>query len=149
MIKRVPELDGIRGIAIAMVIIWHYFTCLESNIAAGSWLAYMPKLTTLCYSGVDLFFVLSGFLIGGLLIDNRESRNFLQVFYIRRAFRILPAYSLLMLSYFVLRATLQHDRFSWLFQGSMPDVSYLTFTQNVAMGISKSFGATSLASRGL
>jgi len=52
MIKRVVELDGIRGIAIAMVIVWHFFTCLESDIAAGSFLACIPKLTTLCYSDV-------------------------------------------------------------------------------------------------
>lgn len=58
MTKRVAELDGIRGVAIAMVIIWHYFTCLQPNMAVGSFFAYLPKLTALFYSGVDLFFVL-------------------------------------------------------------------------------------------
>ena len=44
--------------------------------------------------GVDLFFVLSGYLIGGILIDNRETRQFFTTFYWRRALRILPTFDL-------------------------------------------------------
>ena len=95
--NRIKELDGIRGLAILMVLILHYFYQLSlGSVDNGSLLVHLHNFTHWFWSGVDLFFVLSGFLIGGIIIDNRESTNFLQVFYIRRALRILPAYSLLL-----------------------------------------------------
>jgi len=63
---RVPELDGIRGIAIGMVLIAHFFLVVSRP---GSPLAYALVPLRLDWSGVDLFFVLSGFLIGGILLD--------------------------------------------------------------------------------
>src|SRR5260370_19588946 len=61
---RVPELDGIRGIAIGMVLIAHFFLVVSRP---GSPLAYALVPLRLDWSGVDLFFVLSGFFIGRLL----------------------------------------------------------------------------------
>src|SRR6267154_1957689 len=88
---RIPELDGIRGIAIGMVLIHHYFF---QPIAAppATLLSYVQAATRLAWSGVDLFFVLSGFLIGGILLDARTSSNYFPVFYTRRFFRIVPIY---------------------------------------------------------
>ena len=77
-----------------MVIIWHYFSGLIA--ASGTSLPViisLAKCTSWFWSGVDLFFVLSGFLIGGIIIDNRDSKNFLSVLYTRRALRIFPVYS--------------------------------------------------------
>jgi peptidoglycan/LPS O-acetylase OafA/YrhL len=59
-------------------------------------LAWLIKLGRLSWSGVDLFFVLSGFLIGGILLDAVDSPHYFKTFYIRRAYRILPLYSVLL-----------------------------------------------------
>ncbi len=91
---RIPELDGIRGIAIGMVLIAH---CFDIVSRPGSALAYALVPLRLDWTGVDLFFVLSGFLIGGILLDARESSNYFRVFYTRRFFRIVPIYAVLLL----------------------------------------------------
>lgn len=89
--QRIPELDGLRGFAILLVLFFH---CLSLPIAElrPNPLAYVKYATRLTWTGVDLFFVLSGFLIGGILVDARDSPRYFPVFYFRRACRILPAY---------------------------------------------------------
>src|ERR1700761_6273992 len=84
--KHIESLDGLRGIAILLVFFFHYLPRNSHNPL--SWLASVG------WSGVDLFFVLSGFLITGILYDTRESRNFFKVFYARRALRLIPLYAL-------------------------------------------------------
>ncbi|MCB1025377.1 MAG: acyltransferase, partial [Acidobacteria bacterium] len=81
--KRIPELDGIRGFAMIMVLISHFAewgTYAGSNIFIKTLLA----ISFAGFTGLDLFFVLSGFLICGILIDNREALNYYKVFYVRR-----------------------------------------------------------------
>jgi len=87
-----PELDSIRGMAILMVVLYHgLYVGLDLSrlgpvarvILGGFWLGRL---------GVSLFFVLSGFLITGLLIDSRAREKYYLGFYVRRALRILPAY---------------------------------------------------------
>jgi peptidoglycan/LPS O-acetylase OafA/YrhL len=90
--KRIPELDGVRGLAIAFVLIFHY---ADLNIPGNKALYYAFLPTHLMWSGVDLFFVLSGLLIGGILLDYRESRGYYSVFYARRIHRIFPLYYLM------------------------------------------------------
>lgn len=90
---RIPELDGLRGVAIALVLVYHYFAGLARVSAPeGSLLAYASVPPRLAWSGVDLFFVLSGFLIGGILLDVRESPRYFKTFYARRFYRIVPLY---------------------------------------------------------
>ena len=89
--KRIPELDGIRGVAIAMVLFFHFAGPLQAAPASG--LAYLQAAGRLAWSGVDLFFVLSGFLIGGILLDSRDAPDYFRRFYVRRFFRIAPIYS--------------------------------------------------------
>src|ERR1700690_1908815 len=90
---RIPELDGIRGIAIAMILAHHYFL-LPIAASPGTFWSYVQAAGRLAWSGVDLFFVLSGFLIGGILLDARNSNNYYQTFYRRRIYRIFPLYFL-------------------------------------------------------
>jgi peptidoglycan/LPS O-acetylase OafA/YrhL len=112
--KKIPELDGIRGLAIALVLIYHY--------------ANVTLITRLMWSGVDLFFVLSGLLIGGILLDNRESRNYYSTFYARRIHRIFPLYYLMIA---LLVAGVLAFPHSPLFVGRMPLWAYPLFAQNL------------------
>ena len=79
---RVVELDGIRAIAIAFVIACHY-----PAFAASLW--GIPQFG---WVGVEIFFVLSGYLITSILIRTKAGSQGLRKFYLRRAFRILPPY---------------------------------------------------------
>lgn len=100
---RDDALDGLRGIAISLVL-WHHL--VEPFLPAGrdSWLGWLRAGTGLSWCGVDLFFVLSGYFIGGILIDHRDSPQLARVFYLRRAVRILPLYYLTLTTLFVLIA---------------------------------------------
>jgi len=124
---RHPELDGLRGSAILLVVVFHYSRFIRPGPIADHFIAY----ANIAWSGVDLFFVLSGFLIGGILIDYRDAQNLISVFYIRRALRIFPLYFLVLSSY-VLCIALPVD-VPYLFTGSVPLWSYVTFLQNFAM----------------
>ena len=85
---RIPELDGLRGAAILFVWLGHYFDLRGQ----GFFRVLDYSVFRMGWSGVDLFFVLSGFLIGGILLDARESRSYFRTFYMRRFFRIIPVY---------------------------------------------------------
>jgi peptidoglycan/LPS O-acetylase OafA/YrhL len=89
--RRIPELDGLRGLAILLVIICHYIAN-PSHPPLGFVADHLITILDLGWSGVDLFFVLSGFLIGGILLGSRNSPNYFRTFYLRRAHRILPVY---------------------------------------------------------
>ncbi|MDP9170045.1 MAG: acyltransferase [Acidobacteriota bacterium] len=89
---RIPELDGLRGIAVLMVLLYHLFAY---SMFDGHWTG-LPSLAVSItkdgWRGVDLFFVLSGFLITGILLDSRSDPHYFRNFYARRALRILPLY---------------------------------------------------------
>lgn len=101
--KRIPELDGLRGIAISLVVLCHYVADSETT-GDSKLLRHFFQLFSVGWSGVDLFFVLSGFLIGSILLESRGSSHYFRTFYLRRVHRILPIYYLWILLYFVSRA---------------------------------------------
>jgi len=90
--SRVAALDGIRGLAIALVLPFHFV----SQYAPGRPIAALGEAFRIGWAGVDLFFVLSGFLITGILVDHRGAPRYYAAFYWRRALRILPAFVVLM-----------------------------------------------------
>ncbi len=90
--ERVAPLDGLRGIAIGMVMLVHCFWVQPESAASRLAHHLMPSMLL----GVDLFFVLSGYLITGILLRSRDRPHYYRGFYVRRVLRILPAY------YFVL-----------------------------------------------
>jgi peptidoglycan/LPS O-acetylase OafA/YrhL len=87
----IPELDGVRGIAILAVMSLHFFAA-EIHVAQNGVERLLEEITGYGMWGVDLFFVLSGYLITGLLADTRESQNYFSAFYMRRTLRIFPLY---------------------------------------------------------
>lgn len=84
----IPALDGIRGLGVILVLIFHYGS---STMALGLGTSVL-RVTGIGWSGVDLFFVLSGFLITGLLYDAKGRQNYFKNFYARRTLRIFPLY---------------------------------------------------------
>jgi len=82
----IPALDGLRGWAILWVLIWHYINFLQP---------YFPG-----WAGVDLFFVLSGYLITGRLIQTKQRSDYFSHFYRNRILRIFPLYFALLIVYF-------------------------------------------------
>ncbi len=124
---KIPALDGVRGLAVLLVLLSHFllkdFWANEKHfvLAQAGWL------------GVDLFFVLSGFLITGILLESRQSKTYWSSFYKRRVLRIFPLY------FFVVTVT-------WLtviFIEKAPDrlqgydsfIWFFTFTPNIAMSL--------------
>jgi peptidoglycan/LPS O-acetylase OafA/YrhL len=90
--SHVPALDGVRGIAIALVLLHH-----------SGWPRFVGPIG---WVGVDLFFVLSGYLITSILIDTREASHRARSFYVRRALRIFPLYYAVLVAVFVVAPTI-------------------------------------------
>ena len=120
-----PELDGIRGIALLAVMLSHGGPYIERTTALSKLFVYamVPG-----WFGVELFFVLSGFLITGILLKSKTAENYFSSFYARRFLRIFPIY------YFVVTAGLvaAHHNFWW--NTMMPPermrISYYFYAQN-------------------
>ncbi|MDB4956921.1 MAG: acyltransferase 3 [Myxococcales bacterium] len=97
----IGELDGLRGIAILLVMIHRMYPDARGTPwwIEGGWI------------GVDLFFVISGFLIAGILIDTRQDPDYFRNFYARRVLRIFPLFYLLVVGMFVGFSALDHGAF--------------------------------------
>jgi peptidoglycan/LPS O-acetylase OafA/YrhL len=129
---RIRELDGLRAVAILLVVAWHYLG------RPGGPESLLWKVTHFGSSGVDLFFVLSGYLISSILLANREGSRFFSTFYGRRTFRILPIYYLMVALFVVGRST---GFLPALFDGTIPAWVYFLGLQNIWMTIHKTWGS--------
>ena len=102
-VGRMPALDGLRGIAILLVM-FHHFQIIAPGQGVQAVLFHLSEFGP---HGVDLFFVLSGFLITGILLDSRQHSHYFRNFYARRTLRIFPLYYLVVaLSVLVLPAAI-------------------------------------------
>lgn len=104
--RRVPELDGIRGIAILMVMLYH-FKIYGSGWNSSTHFGWY-HLCNFGWAGVNVFFVLSGLLITGILFDAQQNKSYYRVFYARRTLRIFPLYYVsLAIAFFALPRVLE------------------------------------------
>jgi peptidoglycan/LPS O-acetylase OafA/YrhL len=148
---RVPEWDGIRGLAILLVVFYHYiYGAVEHD--TGAIAGMMRTGFSLTWSGVDLFFVLSGFLICGILMKQHGSGNYFKTFYIRRVCRIVPLYFAWLILFLILAAVIATaNDASWpaaLFNREIPHFprwGYFLFLQNFATAKTGLFGSAWLA----
>ena len=144
--NRIPELDGIRGLAILLVLILHYSVELSFQHITVEWQLRALSLFRLSWSGVDLFFVLSGFLIGGILVDAKHASGYYRTFYLRRLYRIVPLYVVLIATFAI----------GAYFAGPNPNATtplgemfdrrialwvYPLFLQNVFMTLHRTYGS--------
>jgi peptidoglycan/LPS O-acetylase OafA/YrhL len=98
VLKRVAELDGIRGIAIAAILMVHSSEFLVVGIKQKPAYNALFRVMATGWLGVDIFFVLSGFLITTILLEDRDRADFWSRFYLRRGLRILPAFAVVFAS---------------------------------------------------
>src|ERR1700733_5799888 len=87
--RYIPALDGIRGIAILIVLLHHFRFLLNAQFRTQY---ILFRFFEVGWCGVVLFFVLSGFLITRILLDSRSSKNYFSTFYAHRVLRIFPLY---------------------------------------------------------
>lgn len=142
--RHIPALDGIRGIAVLLVLFCHA-TGRPFGEDAGSHFTHAADklvlaLSRLSWTGVDLFFVLSGFLITGILFDAKGKRHFFRNFYARRTVRIFPLYYAFLILFLVvlpmLPAALSRG-FGTIYSSK---IWYWLYLSNYSQGITEQLG---------
>ena len=125
--KKIPQLDAVRGLAVLLVLVHNtdqYPSHLLHLISDNGWM------------GVDLFFVLSGFLITGILLDTKQSEGYFRNFYARRCLRIWPLYYSVLLFMFVIVPFLRPSEAHAVFEArSSPWWAFPVFLQNFLVPI--------------
>jgi peptidoglycan/LPS O-acetylase OafA/YrhL len=139
---RMPELDSLRGVAILSVVLYHGLFW-SNNLTGLSGLARMVvNVTRFGWLGVNLFFVLSGFLITGILLGQKNAEGYYSQFYFRRVVRILPAlYALLLILYFVPGQSHKYLLLSFFFCANLATLFHIPYTYPVlwSLGVEEHF----------
>lgn len=100
-LKHISAMDGWRGLAVLLVVVWHY---------GQHGYAKPPPWITVGWTGVDLFFVLSGFLITRILLATKGKARYFRNFYARRSLRIFPLYYAVLIFVYLAWPLLHRDR---------------------------------------
>lgn len=115
--SRIAPLDGLRGLAVLAVILYHGTVFEPPSAGAG---AVFRAVARFGWAGVDLFFVLSGFLITRILAETRGASNYFRVFYARRFLRIFPLYYVsLLLLVLLFRVGAGESAWYWLYASNV------------------------------
>jgi peptidoglycan/LPS O-acetylase OafA/YrhL len=122
MNRKIPQLDAVRGIAI-LVVVFHNSVPKFPSLP-------LQSLFSFGWMGVDLFFVLSGFLITGILVDAKQSEKYFRNFYARRCLRIFPLYYCTLFIMFAVVPFLIPSMKSTVTARSSPWWAYPFFLQN-------------------
>ncbi|HVE78266.1 MAG TPA: acyltransferase [Gemmatimonadaceae bacterium] len=124
-----PALDGLRGLAVLLVMVFHFVKMAPAN----SLDAVIARAASVTWTGVELFFVLSGFLITGILYDAKGGAHYFRNFYMRRALRIFPLYyGALVLLFVVLPSVVSWEPLDEL---RAQQVWFWTYTLNILKAI--------------
>jgi peptidoglycan/LPS O-acetylase OafA/YrhL len=129
-------LDGVRGVAILMVLCVHFIGDAHACTTFGR---AMVKLANYGIWGVDLFFVLSGFLITGLLYDSKKSAHYFRDFYVRRTLRIFPLYYGVLALLFIILPTLPTPYPAGLLESARHQGWLWLYTSNVYLAIHRAW----------
>jgi peptidoglycan/LPS O-acetylase OafA/YrhL len=125
--KKIAQLDSVRGLAVLWVLLHN---------TNQSPTRYLHWISDKGWMGVDLFFVLSGFLITGILLDAKKSEGYFKNFYARRCLRIWPLYNALLLFMFVVVPVLRPSEGHAVFEPrSSPWWAFPIFLQNFLVPI--------------
>ncbi len=150
--ERLDELDGIRGFGALVVVLFHYAHLITRQSPPSALKAFADYLGW-TIGIMDLFFILSGFLIAGVLHDARDKPNYFRTFYLRRILRIFPLYYAVVGAFLIVRLTAWaggFDALHWLIQRPVGMLnaadarwwaSYLLYVQNYAMAYAGEYGA--------
>ncbi len=123
------SLDGLRGLAVLAVVMFH---TLRIKGEFGLFGAIWGRFQYSTWAGVDLFFVLSGFLITGILLDSRNRTGYFKTFYARRTLRIFPLYyAVLIVALLIVPAVVGFGRLPFLYHRLLENQIWMwTYMQN-------------------
>jgi len=139
---RDAALDGLRGVAILSILVLHYIVYPVIRADTGPFSSAVRALGIHLWSGVDLFFVLSGYFIASSLLHSRDGDGYFAGFAIRRAFRIVPLYLVLLAGWAALNLA---GAQSILTADDYPAYAYATFTQNFFLASTGRYGGDLMA----